>query len=108
MATTENKDQARFERLLGELMKEFDGQVPLAVAAYNAGSHRVRPWLARESKRGRVELDRFVERIPITQTRNYVRRVVRGWARYAYLRNPSGGWPFELPRYLDSSLLRRR
>jgi soluble lytic murein transglycosylase len=93
--------------LLGGLAREH-GEPVLALAAYNAGSHRVEPWLAREGKRGRIETDHFVERIPITQTRNYVRRVVGNWARYAYLADPARGWPFELPAQLPSSALRRR
>lgn len=94
--------------LLGALERELGGEPVLALAAYNAGAHQVEPWLAREAKGGRVELDLFVERIPITQTRNYVRRVVGAWAMYAYLADPARGWPFELPRYLVSSARRRR
>jgi soluble lytic murein transglycosylase len=75
------------------------GDAPvLAIAAYNAGTHRVRPWLAREAKHGKVELDHFVERIPIEQTRNYVRRVVTNWARYLYLAQVEPrSWPLSLP-----------
>lgn len=85
---------------LGNLNRQFDGQSLLAVAAYNAGEHKVEPWLAHEARGGKVELDLFVERIPIEQTRNYVRRVACAWARYAYLRDPARGWPLELPTTL--------
>ena len=68
-----------------------------AIAAYNAGEHRVDPWLKRGAGGGQtVELDRFVEDIPIDQTRNYVRRVIGNWARYRYLENPAA-WPVDLP-----------
>jgi soluble lytic murein transglycosylase len=80
------------------LLRAFGGAPALAIAAYNAGDHRVRPWLAREARHGHLELDRFVERIPIEQTRNYVRRVVTNWARYLYLAQAEPGrWPLELP-----------
>jgi soluble lytic murein transglycosylase len=86
--------------LLGRLRRELGGQDILAIAAYNAGAHKVLPWLLRETRRGEVDLDVFVERIPIEQTRNYVRRVVGAWARYEYLKDPARGWPFELPARL--------
>ena len=76
-------------RLLKQLMKRYDGQMALAAAAYNAGAHRVDEWLARAAhapaKDNALALDRFVEDIPIDQTRNYVRRVTAFYARYRYL-----------------------
>lgn len=78
------------------LAEELGHVYPLSIAAYNAGKSRVRRWL-RES--GRMELDRFVERIPFNETRNYVRRVSTHYARYAYLDDPTSGWP-ELARFV--------
>jgi soluble lytic murein transglycosylase len=69
----------------------------LSIAAYNAGKNRVRRWLAES---GKMELDRFVERIPFNETRNYVRRVSTHYARYSYLDDPSSGWP-RLPRFVN-------
>jgi soluble lytic murein transglycosylase len=98
-------------RYLADLLSRYHGQAVPAIAAYNAGEHRVGAWLARGEKRHaaatkskdkRVELDRFVEDIPIEQTRNYVRRVVANWARYRYLAHPETLWPFTLPEYLSS------
>ena len=77
-------------REMKALAKELDDVYPLSIAAYNAGKSRVRRWL-RES--GKIELDRFVERIPFNETRNYVRRVSTHYARYTYLDDPSSGWP---------------
>lgn len=68
--------------------------LPLAFAAYNGGGHRVTAWL---EERGPMDLDQFIERIPITQTKNYARRVTSHYARYVYLREGDGAWPFELP-----------
>ena len=70
---------------------------PTSMAAYNAGSSRVRRWL-KESRR--MELDRFVERIPFNETRNYVRRVTTHFARYSYLDDPESGWP-GLPAFVN-------
>ncbi len=84
-------------REMAALAAELDHVYPLSIAAYNAGQHRVRRWL-KES--GRMELDRFVERIPFNETRNYVRRVTTHYARYAYLDDAASGWP-ELPRFVS-------
>jgi soluble lytic murein transglycosylase len=78
---------------MAALARDFDDVYPLSIAAYNAGKRRVRRWL-KESRR--MELDRFVERIPFNETRNYVRRVTTHYARYSYLDDPESGWP-ELP-----------
>jgi soluble lytic murein transglycosylase len=82
---------------IANLLGRYRGQPVPAIAAYNAGEHRVDPWLKRLSKAGGpVELDRWVEDIPIDQTRNYVRRVIGNWARYRYLEHPAE-WPVDLP-----------
>jgi soluble lytic murein transglycosylase len=82
---------------MAALAEEFDGVYPLSIAAYNAGKTRVRRWL-KESRR--MELDRFVERIPFNETRNYVRRVSTHYARYSYLDDPESGWP-DLPDFVN-------
>ncbi len=79
------------------LAAEFDDVYPLSIAAYNAGKSRVRRWL-KESRR--MALDRFVERIPFNETRNYVRRVTTHYARYSYLDAPESGWP-TLPAFVN-------
>ena len=82
---------------MAALAAEFDNVYPLSIAAYNAGKSRVKRWL-KESRR--MELDRFVERIPFNETRNYVRRVTTHYARYSYLDDPESGWP-ELPAFVS-------
>ncbi|MGC3999074.1 MAG: transglycosylase SLT domain-containing protein [Anaeromyxobacter sp.] len=69
-------------RYLGDLIRRYDGQVPLALAAYNAGSGAVGRWL---DQRGHLALDEFVEEIPIEETRGYVKRVLRSYAAYRLL-----------------------
>ncbi|MGD8860023.1 MAG: lytic transglycosylase domain-containing protein [Myxococcales bacterium] len=98
---------------LAQLVKRFDGQVMPAIAAYNAGAHRVEPWLGRaRTRRGALQLDRFVESIPIEQTRNYVRRVTTNWARYRFVSDPTSPLWAELPSALrapsSASSARRR
>jgi soluble lytic murein transglycosylase len=44
----------------------------LAAAAYNAGPQRVRQWLGRHC----LEADRWIEAIPFSETRSYVRRAL--------------------------------
>lgn len=60
-------------KYLQRLLKKFEGEIPLAAAAYNAGPHRVKTWL---NLFGNRELDEFIEHIPFVETRNYVKRVV--------------------------------
>jgi len=81
---------------MAALAAEFNHVYPLSIAAYNAGKSRVKRWL-KESRR--MELDRFVERIPFNETRNYVRRVTTHYARYSYLDDPDSGWP-ALPAFV--------
>jgi soluble lytic murein transglycosylase-like protein len=59
----------------------FEGEVTLALAAYNAGPYRIRRW--RREQRG-VPLDLFLETMPIEEPRDYVKRVLQH--RDAYLR----------------------
>ena len=80
---------------LHELIDHYQGQYPLAIAAYNAGTAKVDEWLAHS---GPIELDRWVENIPVEQTRNYVRRVITAWSRYHALLEPGQPWDLPLPR----------
>ncbi len=70
---------------LSSLIKRFDGSVPLAIAAYNGGPHNVRLWM-RENHAG-MPLDVFLERIPFSQTHEYVRRVLTHYAAYRAQQN---------------------
>jgi soluble lytic murein transglycosylase len=81
---------------MASLASEFNHVYPLSIAAYNAGKTRVKRWL-KESRK--MELDRFVERIPFNETRNYVRRVTTHYARYSYLDDPASDWP-KLPAFV--------
>jgi soluble lytic murein transglycosylase-like protein len=56
------------------------GSIPRALAAYNGGPSRVERW---SLPVGRDDDERFVERIPIPETRLYVKRVLAGARMYA-------------------------
>lgn len=60
-------------RYLGRMYERFGGNQVLATAAYNAGPHRVSQWLPED---GQVIADVWVDTIPFTETRRYVRRVL--------------------------------
>jgi soluble lytic murein transglycosylase len=67
------------------LLDQYDGCVPLAVAAYNAGPNRVAEWLATNGDprvAGTDMLD-WIEEIPFGETRNYVQRVIENEVIYA-------------------------
>ena len=53
------------------LLSRTGGHHALATASYNAGPHRVRRWLPSE---GEVEAAVWIDNIPFTETRRYVRR----------------------------------
>ncbi|MEK8019144.1 MAG: transglycosylase SLT domain-containing protein [Candidatus Parabeggiatoa sp.] len=58
---------------LRQVLDQFDGNHMLATASYNAGPHRAKRWLKENSC---VPADIWVELIPFTETRKYVRRVL--------------------------------
>jgi soluble lytic murein transglycosylase len=83
---------------LSQLITTYRGQIPLAIAAYNAGGERVSEWVKRT---GHIEFERWVEEIPVEQTRNYVRRVISAWARYHALAVPTEAWRLPLPTHVS-------
>ncbi|MCS6856405.1 MAG: transglycosylase SLT domain-containing protein [Sandaracinaceae bacterium] len=73
--------------------------LPLALAAYNAGEHRVQKW----RQKWPLPIDEFVEHIPFSETHHYVRKVVGSHARYTYLKRvEEGGSPLEWPELDDN------
>ena len=69
---------------LGELMAEHPGSLMLTFAAYNAGGRRVKEWIAAygDPRDPAVDPIDWVERIPFTETRNYVQRVTENLEVY--------------------------
>jgi soluble lytic murein transglycosylase len=77
---------AYFKRLLDS----WNGSVPLAVAAYNAGSGNVRKWVKQYGDpRGEVDMLKWIEAIPYSETRAYVQRVIENSVVYDSIRNGS-------------------
>ncbi len=69
---------------LRTLLDRMDGRLPLAIASYNGGPHNVRKWI--RGNGDQMPLDAFLERIPFTQTKRYVRRVLSYYVEYKALR----------------------
>ena len=70
---------------LGEQIADFDGSYVLTFAAYNAGPRRAREWIDRFGDPRGMSLDHivdWVERIPFTETRNYVQRIMENYEVY--------------------------
>ena len=57
---------------LRTLLDQFDGQIPAALAAYNAGANAVMRWSPSKS----IDSDVWIENIPYGETRVYVQRIL--------------------------------
>ncbi|MBK9964720.1 MAG: lytic transglycosylase domain-containing protein [Holophagales bacterium] len=82
-------------RYLAMMLREFDGDPIAALAGYNAGPGRPRRW--RTQAPGLAE-DEFLEAMPLSEPRDYVKRVLFFEAAYAALHGiplaplpPAGG-----------------
>ena len=93
---------AYFQRLLAQ----WDGNYPLAVASYNAGAGNVRKWVRAygDPRQPGTDVIRWIERIPFTETRGYVQRVLENSVVYDRL-NPGlpGPQPVHISAYLGKS-----
>lgn len=67
-------------KYLAYLVKKFKN-IEEAVSAYNAGENNVEKWLNRRYK----DIDEFIENIPFTETRNYVKKVMKSYYIYKSL-----------------------
>jgi peptidoglycan lytic transglycosylase len=79
---------------LETLIEDFDGSYPLAIAAYNAGPGRVRQWLRDygDPRGGKIHMVDWIENIPISETRNYVQRVLENLQVYRGKTSRSSGF----------------
>ena len=69
-------------RYLRQMLDRFEGHVERALAAYNAGPHRVVAWT---EGRPDVSAEEFVETIPFTETRFYVMTILASREQYRRL-----------------------
>lgn len=69
---------------LSALIREYGGSRIMVFAGYNAGRGRVRDWvkLHGDPRDPSVDAIDWVERIPFSETRNYVQRVIENLAVY--------------------------
>ncbi len=74
------KLNARFgTHYIRKMLDQLSDHPLLAIAAYNAGPHRVRKWLP---DAGTLEADIWIENVPFHETRNYLQRVLAYTAIY--------------------------
>jgi soluble lytic murein transglycosylase len=66
---------------LGELSRQFPTRISASIASYNAGPHVVTNWVEGDPRPD----DEWVESIPYSQTRSYVKRVMRSLEAYRLL-----------------------
>lgn len=69
---------------LKQLNRRFNGQKERMLAAYNAGPHRVNRW---QQIPGSDQVDVFIENIEFSETRDYVRKVLKNYYAYKLLNN---------------------
>jgi soluble lytic murein transglycosylase len=86
------------------MMDYFGGSYPLAVAAYNAGPGNVNKWLRSngDPRTGSVDWIDWIERIPLSETRNYVQRVLENAVVYEAMHPQKAGvrGPNPLSRFI--------
>jgi len=74
---------------LNHLIERYDGSYVLAVAAYNAGEHRVNEWISKYGDPRKLKkLDKvvaWIEKIPFSETRGYVQSVLSNLQIYRNL-----------------------
>lgn len=70
---------------LADLLQKFDGVLPMALAGYNAGPHRVTQWIKRFGDPRDMTFEEtldWMEMIPFHETRDYVQRVLENVTVY--------------------------
>ena len=90
---------AGYNMLLGDgyfrrMLDYYGGSYPLAVAAYNAGAGNVNKWLRAngDPRTGAVDWVEWVEKIPVSETRNYVQRVLENAVVYEAMNPARAGY----------------
>jgi len=70
---------------LADLVRRFDGQMYLALAAYNGGPARTHRWV---DERPGLSQEEFIDDIPVPETQNYVKKVLATAEDYRRLYGP--------------------
>ena len=93
---------------LQRLVDRWDGNTVLAVASYNAGAGNVSKWVRAngDPRDPNVDVIDWIEKIPFSETRIYVWRVLENSVMYDLLHRPSSMPP--VPNRLSTYLAKRR
>ncbi|MEP2954464.1 MAG: lytic transglycosylase domain-containing protein [Sulfitobacter sp.] len=69
---------------LSQMAGQFDGNVSMMSAAYNAGPRRPRRWMSTygDPRKGEIDIVDWIEMIPFRETQNYVMRVTESLPVY--------------------------
>lgn len=69
------------------MLDYYDGSYPLAIAAYNGGPGNVNKWLSTygDPRTGSIDMLDWIEKIPLSETRDYVYRVLENAVMYDHL-----------------------
>jgi soluble lytic murein transglycosylase len=74
---------------MGDLLSEYAGSYVMTAGAYNAGGGRVNEWTRRfgDPRSSNVDAVDWVERVPFSETRNYIMRVLENTQIYRAILN---------------------
>ncbi len=91
---------------LGDLIDDWGGSYILALISYNAGPGRARRWIEEFGDPRSPDIDQidWVERIPYSETRNYVQRVLEN--TQVYRGRLAGGDRLNIPIIIGADLQR--
>jgi soluble lytic murein transglycosylase len=69
------------------MLDYYNGSYPLAIAAYNGGPGNVNKWLKAngDPRTGEIGILEWIEKIPLSETRDYVQRVLENAVMYDHL-----------------------
>ena len=72
---------------IAELLEQYEGSYPFAIAAYNAGPKRVAYWnkINSNPQNRKIDYVDWIELIKFRETRNYVQRVLENINVYKYM-----------------------
>ena len=69
---------------LGDVINDYRGSYILAFVSYNAGRRRAKEWIEQygDPRDPKVDPIDWIERIPFSETRNYVQRIIENMQVY--------------------------
>lgn len=69
---------------VSDLLSDFAGSFVLSIASYNAGGGRINQWISTygDPRNANADVVDWIERIPFSETRNYVQRVMENTQVY--------------------------